>query len=579
MSPQRNPKLIDVQFPPASEVASVGDNQPSDIRALMNQLQQTAYELRHRLSAVEDERNKLATQVESLHDERAREVATQVPAPIKAAPQTIMSAPPPNDPLRLQNLELSRMADGLRRALTESEKRVEAAQSQIASLRMARDTAQAQNRELLDKVQNLEWDLADLRLNDEERRAAPPTVGAQAATSAELEEARRAQAQAQANFEGAQKRIEILLCEQDDATDKALQAQLELQVLRDRCQAAEDAGGAGNPDRDMERELLQQENRELKARLEAQRVETIDLAARFQATQDQIKNLSASLAELRLQAKAQRGASPAVAPVAFAIGPVIVEASEPLDEELMPAEGLVGLSVREPFSVAQAQATLKEMRRCYQAYARDQEDLSHLNELHCAVKALAAQAERSGLVAFQKIAEALAVLVQELYHFPEQISTNVLTTVVHAIEFLTTAVKMRDLGQLREPSEISVCVVDDDAATCECLLMAMESVDLRASSYRDSAKALNELSKDACDLIVLDVQMPGMDGFELCTEVRQQAHHKATPVLFVTGRTEPEIRSRSTLSGGNDLMNKPFMLCELGLKALLLTAKAQLLMV
>jgi CheY-like chemotaxis protein len=178
--------------------------------------------------------------------------------------------------------------------------------------------------------------------------------------------------------------------------------------------------------------------------------------------------------------------------------------------------------------------------------------------------------------AFGRIAQSLAILVQELYQYPEQIGSDVLTTVVQSLEFLTTAVKIRDLHLLRVPARSSVCIVDDDPATCECLLMAMETVEMHADAFGDPAKALCELSNGARDLIVLDVQMPGMDGFELCTEVRQQEHHRSTPVLFVTGQTEPEIRSRAALSGGNDFMTKPFMLCELGLKALVMAAKAQL---
>jgi CheY-like chemotaxis protein len=316
-------------------------------------------------------------------------------------------------------------------------------------------------------------------------------------------------------------------------------------------------------------EILRQENQELSARLEAQRLETIDLATRFQATQEQIKSVSASLAEARLQAKANR--PPVAPPNPATLPPLVVEAPEPTES--------VQTSVPEPFVVSEAQAILKEMRRCYQAYARDPGDFSHLNELHCATHRLAEQAGRSALEAMRRIAQALGFLVHELYTFPEQINTAVLTTVVQSIEFLTTAVKMRDLHLLRSPAESSICIVDDDAATCECILMAMETVEMRAEAFREPAKALCKLSNNTCDLIVLDVQMPGMDGFELCSEIRQREHHRNTPILFVTGQTDPEIRSRASLIGGNDFMTKPFMLCELGLKALVLTAKAQLHMV
>jgi PleD family two-component response regulator len=216
------------------------------------------------------------------------------------------------------------------------------------------------------------------------------------------------------------------------------------------------------------------------------------------------------------------------------------------------------------------------MRRCYNAYAKDPDDFSHLNELHCAAFSFAEQSRTAGCVAVHRISGALATLVQELYHFPEQITSEVLTSIMQGIEFLTSMLKLRDVRNLRDPSTGLVCIVDDDAATRECLIMAMETVMLRTIDYQEPAKALCDLTDTSCDLIVLDVQMPGMDGFELCSEIRQRARHKDTPVVFVTGMSGPEMRARSTLCGGNDFLAKPFVLTELALKALMMIVRTEL---
>jgi CheY-like chemotaxis protein len=546
---QRNPKLIDLEFPPRTSDGRVEEGQPTDIRALMNQLQQTAFELRHRLTAVEDERNLLAAQVQVLQ-------GTGRPLPL------VQGAPPAaNDVSQRQVVELNRTVDGLRRSLAESQTALESSQAQLANLRMARDSAQSQNRELTEKIAAAEDEIAELRYLVEKGSATQTEAS-------DLAEARRDALHAHASQDASQKRIETLIRERDETTDKALRAELELETLRERCRKMEEEGTQANPAHELELEILREENQELSARLEAQRLETIDLATRFQITQEQIKNVSASLAEARLQARAHRVAAAPAPPARPALVTPTVEPA--------PAEEAPAVTEREPFSVAEAQATLKELRRCYQAYAREPDDLSHLNELHCAIHTLALQAERSGLEAFRRIADALATLVQDLYKYPEQINSNVLGTVVQAIEFLSAASKLRDLHLLRNPTDAAICVVDDDPATCECIVMAMEGVDMKAEAFGDPAEALCELSNGDCDLIVTDVQMPGMDGFELCAEVRQRPQHQNTPVLFVTGQTDPEIRNRSVLSGGNDFMTKPFLLCELGLKALVLTAKAQL---
>jgi DNA-binding response OmpR family regulator len=67
-----------------------------------------------------------------------------------------------------------------------------------------------------------------------------------------------------------------------------------------------------------------------------------------------------------------------------------------------------------------------------------------------------------------------------------------------------------------------------------------------------------------------------MNGFELCTRLRGFARNKNTPVVFVTGLTDFESRASSTMSGGNDLIAKPFLFMELAVKALVYILRARL---
>ena len=80
--------------------------------------------------------------------------------------------------------------------------------------------------------------------------------------------------------------------------------------------------------------------------------------------------------------------------------------------------------------------------------------------------------------------------------------------------------------------------------------------------------ALTILQENSFDLIFLDAEMPGLTGFELCTELRKLPTNKTTPVIFVTSLTKFEVRAQSSLSGGNDLIAKPFLMMELAVKAL-----------
>ena len=70
------------------------------------------------------------------------------------------------------------------------------------------------------------------------------------------------------------------------------------------------------------------------------------------------------------------------------------------------------------------------------------------------------------------------------------------------------------------------------------------------------------------DLVFLDVNMPGTDGFQLCDKLRQSGPNKTTPVIFVTATADFQVRAQSTLRGASDLIAKPFMFIELTVKGL-----------
>jgi DNA-binding response OmpR family regulator len=87
-------------------------------------------------------------------------------------------------------------------------------------------------------------------------------------------------------------------------------------------------------------------------------------------------------------------------------------------------------------------------------------------------------------------------------------------------------------------------------------------------AVEDPKAALDLLSKHTYDLVVLDVEMPEVNGYELCSKLRGFAANKRTPVVFVTALNSFESRANSSVSGGNDFIGKPFLFIELGVKAL-----------
>jgi diguanylate cyclase (GGDEF)-like protein len=112
------------------------------------------------------------------------------------------------------------------------------------------------------------------------------------------------------------------------------------------------------------------------------------------------------------------------------------------------------------------------------------------------------------------------------------------------------------LGSGRELSK--VLVVDDDRLSAELVDGVLRSAGFVSSYICDPERALAAIEAELPDLIVMDVMMPAIDGFELCRRVRQHPALQFTPIIFVTRKGELEQRVRGLEVGGNDYVAKPF---------------------
>jgi DNA-binding response OmpR family regulator len=121
-----------------------------------------------------------------------------------------------------------------------------------------------------------------------------------------------------------------------------------------------------------------------------------------------------------------------------------------------------------------------------------------------------------------------------------------------------------------------VYVVDDDPNTCATVVDSLNLVGLHTNYALYSSAAVAELAANKYDLIILDVHLPEIDGFELCSHIRNMELHGDTPIFFVTGDTSLENRVKSSLRGGNEFIAKPFSIQEIALKALKAVITGQL---
>ena len=193
--------------------------------------------------------------------------------------------------------------------------------------------------------------------------------------------------------------------------------------------------------------------------------------------------------------------------------------------------------------------------------------LPQLFELYQAVEGVAVNAEIAGFVRIERVANALQSLLRELFEESENITASSLRTAAHAAELLANLFeRAKDSGDAMLSA--LVLVVDDEAISRRAVCSALEMAQLKFIAVDEPEMALKLCRENRFELIFSDVEMPGKTGFEMCAELRALPLHRATPFVFVTGLSGFESRARSALSGGNDLIAKPFLLSELAVKAL-----------
>jgi DNA-binding response OmpR family regulator len=229
--------------------------------------------------------------------------------------------------------------------------------------------------------------------------------------------------------------------------------------------------------------------------------------------------------------------------------------------------------------IASFPATLTVLRNLLKALIKAENEatrLKQVHELYRRIHSLTANAGITGMSQIAQMSDALEALLKELYEKPRNLNASTMRTVASGVDLLAVLFEKRAQSRVSNISQARILVVDDEAISRRAITYALEKAKLKSVTVEDSAQALEKLAEHHYDLIFLDIDMPGMNGFELCTKLRAMDAHKKTPVVFVTNLTDFESRANSTMSGGTDLIAKPFLFIELAVKALGYLLRAQL---
>jgi DNA-binding response OmpR family regulator len=120
------------------------------------------------------------------------------------------------------------------------------------------------------------------------------------------------------------------------------------------------------------------------------------------------------------------------------------------------------------------------------------------------------------------------------------------------------------------PQEIAdrprLLIAEDDAALAETLRDVLEE-DFTVDIAADGSEAVARVHDSRPDLVVLDAQMPRLDGFAACRLLRHDPRTVDLPIIMVTGDSQPELAAAAFAAGASDYLARPFSVSQLRARA------------
>lgn len=467
----------------------------------------------------------------------------------------------------------------------------------LLGIRQARDLVLAKNRELIEKLAHAEDQIAELTYERDDFRTAcdaarkiaddlAAEVDRLHAEIAHLTERQSALSEAEQIYIMARAEIEADLLTAVEERDEAIAGRrsdlLEIERLRTAVEAAKTATTQTEPFADQLAEARRHlaavgEEQEREAaqhkKLVASLAEQLSTAQRTNHdAQRQIERLEverdaavsrASKEKAALEARltaleatlASATARPAPDAPAARIIPLPVPAPQPLTDQ----------EVRDTISLLFQQ---------FEEVKAQPENPEALDEFEAALRSLAGRTQGSDLALIHHFVATASEFASRLRSTRSKLPAAI-PTFEAALEMLGW-LGLRGRSAMLEASGALVYAVDDDVDNCECLATAFEKVELQTKYSVRPEVALQQIAAHPCELIILDVDLPGMDGFELRARIRQMPAHSLTPIIFLSGHLSTVERLEALGESSNEFVAKPYNLSELSLRVLTLIVEARL---
>lgn len=108
-----------------------------------------------------------------------------------------------------------------------------------------------------------------------------------------------------------------------------------------------------------------------------------------------------------------------------------------------------------------------------------------------------------------------------------------------------------------------ILLIEDDPDMAKLLLGALKQAALDSNLVKSGEAALRHLAAEWCDLILLDVRLPGISGLEVCRQVKADLRLRHIPVIFISGLHDNQMRAQAFMMGAAEFLAKPFTIPQL----------------
>ena len=118
-------------------------------------------------------------------------------------------------------------------------------------------------------------------------------------------------------------------------------------------------------------------------------------------------------------------------------------------------------------------------------------------------------------------------------------------------------------GKWISDMEIAVMMVDDDAGNRALVSRVLDLCGYESVEASSGVEALRKLADRSVDVILLDIMMPDMDGYEFCNQLKQSNNLNHIPIIMLTALMDEESKQKSFDVGADDFVSKPFKMDDL----------------